>query len=266
MLQAYTLFSGSQGNCIYIKSEDTEILIDAGRSCSAIQKALSCLGTSLENIRGIFITHEHSDHINGLEVICKKFKTPVYLTKPSYDGCVRADSHLFGCAVAMDVEYEINIGSILLRSFPVPHDSAQNIGFVVTCGGESLGVATDIGHLTETIARSLSSCKKIIIEANHDEKMLENGPYPRFLKDRILSPRGHLSNTVCARFVCYLCERGACEFTLAHLSRENNTPKTAYERVRSEMELCGFDDIPLKVALADATVNATDGKSYKVTE
>lgn len=262
MIYVYTLFSGSSGNCVYVKNEDTEILIDAGRSCGAIEKSLSALGTSLARIKGIFVTHEHSDHTQGLEIISKKFQIPVYMTSPSYDNYVRGGSYLQRLARSCDVEYERDIGSLNVRSFPIPHDSAQNVGYVITSGNDTFGIATDIGHPTEIIAENLSQCKKIILESNHDIKMVENGHYPRFLKDRILSPNGHLSNDKCAQLCAYLCDKGVNGITLAHLSRENNLPKIAYETVKDHLNACGFENVPLKVAFADITVEATNDYSY----
>ncbi len=262
MIQVYSLFSGSSGNCVYVKNENTEILIDAGKTAGAIQKALTALGTSLTRISGIFITHEHSDHTAGLEVISKKYQIPVYITAPSYDNHVRQGSYLQRFAKRKDVEFCQCVGSLSVSSFPVPHDSAQNVGYVITSGDDTFGIATDIGHLTSALADRLCACNRVIVEANHDIKMVSDGPYPQHLKDRILSNGGHLSNDKCAEFCAYLCDRGVCEITLAHLSRENNLPEVAYETVKNQLCACGFDSVPLKVALADIAVCATDGKSY----
>lgn len=262
MISAYTLFSGSEGNCVYIKNEDTEILIDAGKTCGAIEKALSGFGTSLRNVNAIFITHEHSDHTSGLEVISKKFQIPVYITAPSYDNHVRAGSYLHRFAHRMDVEFTQNIGSLTISSFPVPHDSAQNVGYVIASQDDTFGIATDIGHLTEVIANNLCHCKRVIVESNHDTGMVKSGPYPQNLKDRILSNGGHLSNEKCAEFCAYLCDHGVEEITLSHLSKENNLPKLAYETVKNQLCACGFENIALKIAFADISVCATDGNSY----
>lgn len=262
MLSVYTLFSGSGGNCIYVKADDTEILIDAGKSCAATEKALNSLGTSLSNIKEIFITHEHSDHTAGLEVISKTYKIPVHITAPSYDKCIKSGTHLERVAMREDIAYEQSNGALSIKSFPVPHDSVQNVGYIISAGEEKLGIATDIGHITATVAESLSLCQRVIVESNHDIKMVENGPYPRFLKERILSNSGHLSNIKCANLCAYLCDKGVKEVTLAHLSRENNLPKLAYETVKSHLTECGFEDCALKVAFADIAVCATDGRSY----
>ena len=262
MLKAYTLFSGSGGNCVYIKSNNTEILIDAGKPCRTIEKALLSLGTSLKNIEGIFITHEHSDHTGGLEIISKKYQIPVYITSPSYDSYVRGGSFLQRVAKPQPIIYDKAIGDISVSSFPVPHDSAQNVGYIVKSGKTTFGIATDIGHLTDTLREKLSCCSKVIIEANHDLQMIKSGPYPQILKDRILSDNGHLSNESCAEFCAFLCENGVGEITLAHLSPENNFPRLAYETVKERLHSCGFDNVTLKVAFADIIVCATNGKSY----
>lgn len=262
MIEAYTLFSGSSGNCIYIKSANTEILVDAGKTCGAIEKALNTLGSSLRRISGIFITHEHSDHTSSLEVISKKYQIPVYMTAPSYDSYVRQGSYLYRFAKRKEIEFSECIGALSLSSFPVPHDSAQNVGYVISSKDDTIGIATDIGHLTEELADRLCSCNKVIVEANHDVQMVKNGPYIQQLKARILSNSGHLSNDKCAEFCAYLCDHGVSEITLAHLSRENNLPKTAFDTVKNQLCACGFENIPLKVAFADITVCATDGRSY----
>ena len=262
MLCVHTLFSGSSGNCIYIKDENTEILVDAGKSCASIEKSLNGLGTSLRNISEIFVTHEHADHTSGLEIISKKYQIPVHISSPSYDNCVRGGSYLQRFAVSQPVTFEKSVGTLCVSSFPVPHDSAQNVGYVIRSGADTFGIATDIGHPTSIIAESLSLCNKIILESNHDIKMVENGPYPRFLKERILSKNGHLSNDKCAELAAYLCDKGVAEITLAHLSRENNLPKLAYETVRENLNACGFENATLKVAFADIAVCATSGKEY----
>ena len=262
MIKAYTLFSGSGGNCIYIKNDKTEILIDAGKSCLTIERALTGIGSSLRKISAIFITHEHFDHTSGLEIISKRYQIPVYMTEPSYDSYVRQGSFLQRYAKRMPVEFTEQIGSITVSSFPIPHDSAQNVGYVVHTAEDSLGIATDIGHLTSRIGECLCDCNRIIVEANHDVQMVKDGLYPDSLKNRILSQSGHLSNDRCAEFCSWLCDHGVCEITLAHLSRENNSPSLAYTTVKNQLCACGFENIPVKIALPEATICTTDGVEY----
>lgn len=263
MIDAYTLFSGSSGNCTYVKGGGAEILIDAGRSCGAIEKSLTALGTTLRRISAIFITHEHSDHTSALEIISKKYQIPVYITAPSYDSHVRQGSFLQRFAKRMELNFSESVGSLSVSAFDVPHDSVANVGYVISDGEDSLGVATDIGYLTSSLAEHLCACKHVIVESNHDVEMVKNGPYIQPLKERILSNGGHLSNDKCAEFCAYLCDHGVCEITLTHLSRENNLPKLAYETVKNRLCACGFEEIPLKIAFADDTVCVTDGKSYQ---
>lgn len=244
---AYILFSGSSGNCTYIKSKKTEILIDAGRSERAIELALNSIGSSLKSISHIFITHEHCDHVGGLEVISKKHNIPVHITYPSYDKLVMDKSYLKRSALRHEVEYSITEGELSISSFRIPHDSAQNVGYVITDGSVSLGYATDIGHVTEEIAYALRKCKYVVLEANHDIEMLKNGNYPPHLKERILSQDGHLSNKNSARFACYLAENGTEYLTLAHLSRENNTEELAKNTV---LELLKNNNLSLDVEVA----------------
>ena len=260
MLEVYSLFSGSQGNSYYVTDGKTRVLIDAGKTCLAINKSLSALGTSLNQIDAIFVTHEHSDHTCGLEVISKKHQIPVYMTKASADASVHPGSYLERFVKPQDTAFEKSVGSLCLSSFSVPHDSVQNVGYVISSGSERFGLATDIGHVTSEIGDSLSRCKKIIIESNHDIQMLKNGDYPQYLKDRILSGSGHLSNDKCAEMVAYLADLGVCEVTLAHLSRENNLPLLAYNTTKNHLLECGLDNVILKVAHADRIICATDGK------
>ncbi|MBO5287462.1 MAG: MBL fold metallo-hydrolase [Clostridia bacterium] len=262
MLQVHTLFSGSSGNSIYVKGDDAEFLIDAGRSCGAIERALNQHSTSLSNISAIFITHEHSDHTQGLEIISKKYGVPIYMTTPSYREIVKIGTYTEKYTTPTQVLFEKSLGSVNISSFSVPHDSKQNVGYIISSGNERFGIATDIGHLTDEIATRLCDCQRVIVESNHDVQMVKDGPYPTFLKERILSGTGHLSNETCSKFLCYLADKGVSEFTLAHLSRENNTPLKAFTQSKEALCACGFDNVCLKVAFADISVCATDNMSY----
>lgn len=256
MITAYTLFSGSSGNCTYVTSGKTEILIDAGKSCLAIEKALNALGTSLSGISDIFVTHEHSDHTCGLEVISKKYNIPVHFAYPSYDKAVKGGTYLKRSAVRHEVIFEKTIGNVTVTSFEVPHDSMQNLGYIISDGEDVFGSATDMGHVTESLANELIKCRCALIEANHDKKMLNEGPYPQFLKDRILSPYGHLSNENCARLACYLADNGVKCITLGHLSKENNLPKIALDTVTNLLNANNLS-VDLSVALPEESVLLT---------
>jgi phosphoribosyl 1,2-cyclic phosphodiesterase len=251
---AYTLFSGSTGNCIYIKNGRDEILVDAGKSAGAIEKSLTALGTTLKNIDAIFVTHEHSDHTSGLEIISKKYHIPIHISAPSYPKVAYQGSFVSQCAKEHESHYEVSVGSLTVSSFEIPHDSAQNLGFIIKSENDILGIATDIGHVTDEIKERLCGCKTAIIESNHDKFMLVAGKYPEFLKHRILSERGHLANEDSAELCLHLARNGTSSITLAHLSRENNSPMIAHQVTRAHLDKHDFSEVALNVAMPDDIV------------
>ncbi len=257
-MDSYTLFSGSSGNCTYIKNNNTEILIDAGVSCKRISDALAKLGTGLENIKAIFITHEHTDHIKALPTIVKHFDMPIYMTRPSANAMcaspLYAPEFMAKNVRIIEPELSYDVNELLVTSFCTPHDSAASVGYIVENEHEAFGLATDIGHVTAGIENMLSICKRVVLESNHDITMLKNGPYPEYLKARILSDRGHLSNISCAHFALRLCEAGVESIMLSHLSRENNDPDTAYGTTCDFLSDNGVNlkkDLKLAVAAED---------------
>lgn len=234
--KAFVLYSGSGGNSVFVRVGQSAILIDAGKSARALCKALVEIGEDIKNIDAIFITHEHSDHVSALDVLSKKNDIPIYITEVSAkrfdaDPCAVIHQRMFRC----DVEFSQQVGEMLVSSFRTPHDSRMSVGYRIefdNCGEKySIGIATDIGYISENIRENLLGCDAVIIESNHDEEMLMTGPYPRDLKLRVASKRGHLSNRECAEFAIDLADRGAYTFMLAHLSKENNIPDLAYEEV-----------------------------------
>jgi phosphoribosyl 1,2-cyclic phosphodiesterase len=251
---AYTLFSGSTGNCIYIKNGRDEILVDAGKSAGAIEKSLTALGTTLKNIDAIFVTHEHSDHTSGLEIISKKYHIPIHISAPSYPKVAYQGSFVSQCAKEHESHYEVSVGSLTVSSFEIPHDSAQNLGFIIKSEDDILGIATDIGHVTDEMKERLCGCKTAIIESNHDKFMLVAGKYPEFLKHRILSERGHLANEDSAELCLHLARNGTSSITLAHLSRENNSPMIAHQVTRAHLDKHDFSEVALNVAMPDDIV------------
>lgn len=229
-----TLFSGSSGNCVYVGSDKAKILIDAGKSAKAVCSALEAIGSSIREIDAIFITHEHSDHISALRVLTKKYGIPVHTVK----GCAACVSS--SCdgrsefIVEHDPVYTVEIGDLSISSFRTSHDSACAVGYkILTEDGRAFGIATDTGIVTKGTGNALTGCEAVVLECNHDPDMLRKGPYPYYLKERIASRFGHLSNGDCARFASYLAENGTRSLLLAHLSRENNSPDMALSAVRT---------------------------------
>lgn len=251
MINTVPMFSGSKGNCTFVESGDTKILIDAGVSCLSVTKALESIGKSILGISAIFVTHEHIDHIRGLEVISKKFRIPVYINGLSADYILAdgAYENLSRCAVIKNAGESVSVGNMCVDIFKTPHDSLGSVCFHISdTDGDTFGLATDIGYVTKGIAAALIGCRQVVVESNHDLDMLKNGPYPYMLKQRILSDRGHLSNNDCARFVPFLAEGGAENVWLAHLSEENNTPAKALSESTASLEESGFCGCTVKVA------------------
>ncbi|MBQ8741996.1 MAG: MBL fold metallo-hydrolase [Clostridia bacterium] len=246
-VRIYTLFSGSSGNSCYISCGDTEILIDAGKSMKAIRNALCEIGSSLDKISAILITHEHSDHIKGLQMLCKHYKIPVYAAKGTAEMLINdVPPELINVYCAGDA---LDFGDVTVESFETPHDSRMSTGYIISYCGRRFGYATDMGMLSRRIADKLAECEAAVIESNYDLKMLRNGPYPYALKKRIESNVGHLDNNDCARLVSYIVSRSNTKkVLLAHLSAENNTPTVALETVNARLKQ---DCLCASVAVAD---------------
>lgn len=235
----FTLFSSSKGNCCYIKYKRDEILIDCGASARSIDRMLNCLDTRLESISAIFITHEHNDHIRGLETIAKHFKMPIFAP----ENCVQYLRETAGSDNVNPLKsfQALEMNDLALCPIATPHDARGSVGFRIRAGEEKIGYFTDIGHLSEGVLRGLSGCNRVIIESNHDTEMLKNGSYPYSLKRRILGEFGHLSNELCASLLPHLVNHGSRSFMLAHLSEHNNTPETAFNESLVSLHSKGID-------------------------
>lgn len=253
MFKATPLFSGSSGNCIYVRFNDEEILIDAGVSFKKICSALNHIGTDISNIKAVLVTHEHSDHVQGLPVLSRHTDIPIYINRKSasyYD--LPLDELFSGHAKIRDPGDSITFDSFEVNVFATPHDSIGSCGYHFTFSdGNRFALATDMGEITPEISSYLLGCRTVVIESNHDVKMLKNGPYPYILKKRILSDHGHLSNDGCAAFVPKLVDMGAEKIVLAHLSQENNTPELAYKTSAEALAEAGYtpNDVKLTVAM-----------------
>ena len=239
--QIFSLFSGSSGNCTLVRHGGTDLLIDAGVSCRAICSSLRAVGSAPENISAIFVTHEHIDHVRGLDVFCKNRKIPVHITRPSAENLpYAAGTALCDCFVMHNILFSENVGDdISIHSFAVSHDSVCSVGYRLDFAdtGESFALATDTGYVTDGMCSAMCGADYCVLEANYDESMLMCGPYPYPLKRRILSSSGHLSNIDSADFAAELEASGTKGIMLAHLSRENNYPPLAERTVAAK--LCG---------------------------
>lgn len=232
------LFSGSSGNCTYIGTAEGGILVDAGVSAKRIETALRERDIEPHSIEAVFVTHEHIDHISGLRLLTKRYGWRVYASCGTLEAI--ADTRPLEPQTVCEVIGETGVcaAGMEIRPFATSHDSRESLGFRITLpDGRRVAVATDTGVMTDTVRAALSGCDLVHIESNHDVRMLENGPYPYYLKRRILADTGHLSNDACAAELTALAQNGTTRFVLAHLSRENNLPEIAY--MTAQAALCG---------------------------
>ncbi|MDO4267792.1 MAG: MBL fold metallo-hydrolase [Eubacteriales bacterium] len=253
-----SIASGSSGNCIYIGSENTHILVDAGISNKRIEQGLGAIGVKGSELDGVVITHEHSDHIRGLGVLARKHGVPVYGTKETLEE-IAAKTTLGDYPrellrpVSPDVEFAI--GDLTLHPFSIDHDAANPVAYRVKNGRRSVAVATDIGHFDQYVIEHLQGLDALLLESNHDVNMLQAGPYPYYLKQRILGDHGHLSNENAGRLLNYILHDNMKHILLGHLSRENNYEQLAYETVKLEIDQgdCPYrgGDFPIDVAGRD---------------
>lgn len=243
-LSVTTLYSSSKGNSILVRAGDAHILFDAGLSCGTLCKALASFGISPGSLNAVFITHEHSDHVSALDVFSKHYSVPVHITEQSYQG-INCNRHV---SVLHDPLYSVSFNDCEISSFRTPHDSRMSVGYIIRTDFGNVGIATDLGYIPDEIIETLSYCDTVVLESNHDEAMLKNGPYPLPLKRRILSNSGHLSNKSCAEAAGYLAECGTKNILLAHLSEHNNTPELAYTETRRKLDSLGYSSVNLKVA------------------
>lgn len=240
-MKLYSIASGSSGNSIFVGSEEDNrgILVDTGISKKRIEEGLAAEKISFEDIEGIFITHEHSDHICGLGPVLRKYAIPVYATEATIDTilaggkCGKLDEELFQ-VVRPDVP--VSVGGMEIMPFSISHDAADPVCYTVSDGKDKVAVATDMGEYTDYTLSHLEDCEGILLEANHDINMLQAGSYPYQLKLRILGKEGHLSNDACGRMLRRLVHYKLKHVLLGHLSQENNYPELAYETVRYELE------------------------------
>lgn len=233
-----TLYSGSGGNSTFICANGTSILIDAGKSAKSLCCALREIGSDISEIDAIFITHEHSDHVSALETLSKHHSIPIHITNDSAKKFDRTpDSPVHANLVRHDVCFCETVGSMTVSSFRTPHDSMMSVGYRIEldCGDakHTVGLATDIGYVSDSVCEGLFGCEAIVLESNHDVCMLEDGPYPQYLKTRIRSKKGHLDNCNSAHLAARLAENGTKGFILAHLSAKNNLPELVFDEVNS---------------------------------
>ncbi len=233
-----SLYSGSSGNCIYVGTDNTHVLVDVGVSGKKVEAGLNALDLTGGDIDGILVTHEHSDHIMGLGVIARKYGIPIYATANTinailnYKSLGKVDMSLFK-EIVPDEPFQIK--DVTVNPSGTWHDAADSCCYSFENGGKKISIATDLGNFDDYLISKLDGSDVLFIEANHDINMLQVGPYPYYLKQRILSNRGHLSNERAGQLIKCLLNDHIKSIILGHLSKENNYEKLAYESVHLEL-------------------------------
>ncbi len=253
-----SIASGSSGNCIYVGSDNTHLLVDTGISKKRIDAGLKELDIKGEELDGILITHEHSDHIQGLGVFSRKYEVPIYATPGTIEGIENyapLGRMPEGLLHPIHTDESFILGDIKIDPFRISHDAKEPSGYRMNCCGKSVAVATDLGIYDEYTVSKLKSLDAVLLEANHDIHMLEVGSYPYYLKRRVMGDKGHLSNELSGRLLCDILHDNLKHILLGHLSKENNYAKLAYETVKLEVTLSDNiykgEDLDMAVARRD---------------
>ena len=237
-----SLSSGSSGNCYYLGNEFHGILIDAGISASSIRRYLRDIDMSMQTIMGVLITHNHSDHIKGLEVLTRKNSLPAFTTQKIWKSILPSNKRITqDCIREIPLQQKFHLAGFDIESFPVYHDAPETIGFQISAGDKKITIATDLGHICQTASRYIKSANLLVIESNYDEQMLVNGHYPHFLKARIKSENGHLGNHQTADFLADIINDNLSHICLGHLSKNNNTPEIALETLQKTLSERGIN-------------------------
>ena len=257
-MELCSIASGSSGNCICVGSDTCHILIDAGISGKRIEEGLNSFDLKTEEMQGILITHEHTDHIAGLGVLARRYGIPMYATAGTIDAVLhtksvgKVEESLFH-EITPGVDFVI--GDLTVEPIAIPHDAAEPVAYKIKQPGRTMAVITDLGNYDAQIIERLKNIDVLLLEANHDVHMLQVGAYPYSLKQRILGDRGHLSNELSGRLLGEVLHDGFKTVVLGHLSKENNYEELAYETVRLEVTLgenpYKGDDFPMYVARRD---------------
>ncbi|WIF95819.1 MBL fold metallo-hydrolase [Caminicella sporogenes] len=233
-----SLASGSSGNCQFIGSKDTKLLIDAGLTGKYIINALQNIGIEGKDIDGLLVTHEHIDHIKSVGILMRKFDIPLYIKEKTWEVIKNKIGKIDGKDIKILKDNEpFYIGDIKIKPYSISHDAVDPIGFSFIGYNSKISITTDLGYVSDEIVEEIKDSDLLVIEANHDVETLKMGKYPWFLKKRILSEEGHLSNEAAGKIVTQVVEKGNVSYVvLAHLSKENNFPELAYETVKNIVE------------------------------
>ena len=255
MFNFCSLYSGSSGNSLFVESENTKLLVDAGVSGKKIEEALANLEIDPTSIDGILITHEHSDHVQGLGTFAKKFNLPVFVNEKTLDAMPKQKEKISEKNIKLfNINEKFEIGDLKVKPFSIPHDAANPCGFNIFKDDKKISIATDIGHMTNGILKNLEDSIFIMLESNYDPEVLKYSKYPYQLKTRIAGPDGHLSNELAGKTISYLLNSGLKQAVLGHLSKQSNFPELAYKTVIEEIMCTKYDENSLKLSVASRDI------------
>lgn len=248
MFKFCNLYSGSSGNCSFLETDNTKILVDCGVSSKKIEEALNSIDISSKNIDAVVISHEHLDHVRGLSVFCKKYNIPIYANSKTFNNINQDLTQRTYVEFKSNIEFEI--GDIKVFPFSIPHDATDPCGFNFYHGNNKLSIATDIGHIDNKILHNLDESSLLLLESNYEPDILKCSSYPYELKRRILGPNGHLSNEEAGNVITTLAKSGVSNIILGHLSEHNNFPELAYQTVMNSIisNKVNLDNLKLSVA------------------
>lgn len=255
MFNFCSLYSGSSGNSLLVETENTKLLIDAGVSSKKIETALNNLNIDPSSINGILITHEHSDHVQGLGTFAKKFDLSVFVNQKTLDAMPKQKEKIPEKNIKkFTIEEKFEIGDMKIKPFAIPHDAANPCGFNVFKDNKKISIATDIGHMTNGILKNLEDSIFVLLESNYDPEVLKFSRYPYPLKSRIAGPNGHLSNELAGKTISHLLSSGLEQAMLGHLSKESNFPELAYKTVVDEIISSNYSENSLKLSVASRDI------------
>jgi len=251
MLNFCSLYSGSSGNCLFVQTGKTKILIDCGTSLKKIQEGLLHIGEKLEDIDAILVTHEHVDHVQSLGNTSQKFDIPVFVNFETLEAMPKQKEKIeLHNQKIFEIGKEFKIGDLAIHSFSIPHDAANPCGFNIYNNKSKLTIATDLGHMNEELIHHMKDSTFLLIESNYDPEILKYSRYPFSLKQRISGPKGHLPNDTAGKTISRLASTELKEVMLGHLSKENNFPELAYQTVVEELQEHNIDLNELRLSVA----------------
>ncbi len=260
MLNIHPLYSSSSGNMFHIASSNTNILIDVGVSYKAINDGLKSINLSIKDIDAVLITHEHTDHIKGLPLLCRKNNIPVYACGDTADYLKNDLESKNIEANIIKIQYDIpfHINDLTIYPFETSHDAVMPCGYKISCEENTITFATDLGYVSDTVFNNLDCSNYTVLESNYDETMIDFGKYPYLLKRRIKSTKGHLSNDSCGQAIVDLVKHGHNRFLLAHLSENNNTPEIARQTVESALLQNNIDPTTIEINFASKPLSSEE--------